>query len=184
MLRQLSQRPGYPSEMYNVILKVSCYVCKCLPSWVKKQKKISCVSFFSIFAYIWVYLYERGCMHMCAYTWQYVSYQIFHIFYKVYLNSEGAACSYVMSCRSVSSILHLCVKQRVAGVGERDMACRSRRRGPVRVRCGRKGGADVRGLSSRWGKDGRRGRVELRGLVGWRRWRSPTARHTDTHRTR
>lgn len=66
---------------------------------------------------------------------------LFHSLYVVYLNSEDATC---LSCKCVSSILHLCVKQRGGGdrgrerkkERKRDMACRkekSRRREPVQV---------------------------------------------------
>lgn len=76
------------------------------------------------------------------------------------------------------------------GVGEKErrgLAEGSRRREPARVGCGRKrqeGGTVVHGLASRGGTEGRTdgGREELGGLVGWRRWGSPTA--TQTHRSR
>lgn len=141
------------------------------------------------------------CVHMSVFIWAGVHAHVrIHLiicflsnisyFLKSLFKFWGCSMFICQSCRRVSSILHLCVKQRGVGgvgVGERDMAWRSRRREPAQVRWGRKwqeGGADVHCLSSRWGTDGRRGREELRGLVGWRRWGSPTARHTDTHKTR
>lgn len=66
----------------------------------------------------------------CAYANQSVSYGLFPSLYVVYLKSEGALCLYVShASKCVSSILHLCVKQRGEGVRrgegkrERDMAC-------------------------------------------------------------
>lgn len=157
-----------------------------MPLRSKSRKKILCV-FTCVYmcVFIWAGVHAHVRIHLLMWFLSNISYflQRFIYLFKFW----GCSMFICQSCRCVSSILHLCVKQR--GVGERkgDMACRSRRREPAQVRWGRKrqeGGADVHGLSSRGGTIGRRGREELGGLVGWRRWGSPTAIHTQTHRNR
>lgn len=56
-----------------------------------------------------------------------VSTFVFLIFYKVHLNSEGAACSCVSHAGIFQVFVHLCVKQRRVGERKRDTDCRSRR---------------------------------------------------------
>lgn len=135
--------------------------------------------------YIFGYLY-RQCACTCAYTVQCINYCIFFTLFKFW----GCSMVVCQSCKCVSSILQLCVRQKVC-VCLRACVClqeREQEKGAGSGRVWKENDRKVALLSTashpevgqRTGGE----REELRGLVGWRRGGSPTAMDTQTHRNR